>query len=269
MKKLGLGLLSVLMICSFSACEENRNSEDNAGGDIPTVATTIDLNSLTGYTTALYNYNEAGMADVNNKPLVVAVSEETLEYSKQTNNGVVYDVYRYTKYERSTEADGKNGDEALKAVDLYKTCYTVVMNGDKLYFQLEETDMQILESMDTVYPGVVHEMSEATATETTQVQELLNKLLPENNTIETFKSENSISGLEKQEVAKVNDKEANIYQTADTKWQAAADTNGLLFYGRSVSKTVLGMPVGQVYYPNLYTFTIGTTSISVDFSQIN
>lgn len=262
-------ILLMIGIVAFGMCSCGSNNDSQGSENNDPVAITVDLETVSGYTTAIYEYLEAGMADVNNKPLVVAVSEECLEYSKQVNAGITYDVYRYTKYERSTAADGKNGDEALKAVDLYKTCYTVVINGDKLYFELEETDMKILESMDTVYPGIVHEMSEASSTEKMEIQSILNKLLPENNTIKTFKTANSIATLDKIEVAKVNDKDANIYKTADAQWEAATDANGLLFYGRSVKKTVLGVPAGQVYYPYLYTFTVAPTSITVDFTKIN
>ena len=270
MKKF-LSLLTVaMMACSMTACDKLLNFFNGTEEpDNTPVAVTLDLDNVTGYTSAIYEYREAGMADVYNNPLVIAYTEETLEYSKVVENAQTYEVYHYTKMERGDAVDGKNGDEALKAVELYKTEYTVVVSGEKWYFELSETDMQILESMDTVYPGVVREMSEATSTEKTEMQTLVNKFLPKNNTLESFKSVNSVSGLEKTEVAKVNGVDANIYATANGGFEVATDANGILFYARSVAKTVLGMPVGQVYYPYLYTFVVGETNIAVDFSLIN
>ena len=191
MKKF-LSLLTVaMMACSMTACDQLLgifNGTDKP--DNTPIAVTLDLENLTGYTSAICEYREAGMADVYNNPLVIAYTEETLKYSKVVENAKTYEVYLYTKMERGDTADGKNGDEALQEVELYKTEYTIVVSGEKWYFELAETDMQILESMDTVYPGVVREMSEASTAEKAEVQTLLNKFSLENNTLESFKSVN-------------------------------------------------------------------------------
>ena len=267
MKKLGIVFLSALMICNFCACDNDSGPSDESGNNTPIVGM-INFTSLSGYTTALYDYREAGMTDVNNNPLVIAYYEETLEYVKDTNNGKTYDVYRYTSIERTTEADGKNGDEALKQVDLYKTVYTIVQTGDTLYYEVEETDLQILEEMDTIYPGITHEMSLATVSEKTEVEELINKLLPNNNTVEKLKTKDGANALVKSGTEKIGDFTGEVYKTSDQKWAAVTDSNGILLYGKSLAKTALGTPVGQEYNPYLYVFSFTIATIDIDYTAI-
>lgn len=268
MKKLFILFLAVIFAtsCFFAGCGDAPET-DKPNSEEETI-TQIDFNSLSGWKTVLLDNREAGMPDVNNHPLVIAHFESVLEFTKKSENGKSFNVFRYTSIERNFTADGTNGDEALKQVDLYKKVYTVAVGDGKYYYELYEKDFALSESLGEDYPAVTHELSEATESEKTEIENLISPLLPNNNTLSSFKTKFSLNTFDEKGKEKASFGNVSVYETADGKYQASADKNGVLLYGRSVSKTIYGSPAGQTYYPYSYALSLSEPVININLKGI-
>ncbi len=261
MKKIISIILLILTLALSFACSPKTNNDVKE-------ATAIDFTAINGWKTEFLDNDEAGMADVNNNPLVIAYFEHTLEYVKKTNDNKTYDVYRYTSIERTTKEDGKNGDEALQQVDLYKNVYTIVVDGNDYYYELFEYDYILSNEYDVEYPGITHEMSKASDSEKAELVEVINKYSAQNNTLNSAKTTYSLDELTKGDIIKQGDVNAQKYTNSDSTWELLADANGILLYSRQIKKTMSGFPVGQTYFANAYSLVLVTPTIDVDFTKI-
>lgn len=266
MKKIIALILCLLCCCSFFAC--GNTSENNDGESENPEISVIDFSAVSGYKTTLLNQEEAVLTNVDNTPLIITKTEETLEFAKKSNGGNTYDVYRYTIIGREEKTIGKEGDKDAEQVDVYKNVYTIVMKGDDLYFELYQIDYNNSYG-DIIYPGTTHPMGKADSSEKTEIQGYVDKLSYTNNKVQNFITDLSISGLNESGTAKISSFVAKTYKTENDKYEAATDKNGVLFFARSVAKTERGLPKGQVFYPYSYVLSIENPSIDVDFTKVN